>query len=179
MITSTGDLPTVPIGAKQWVRSSADLSVFEPCTIYDQPDWAVTDSASLSFIKNKPSIPTVLSRVFSTPTFSGATTATQLSTSRDAEVSYSFDATVTISLIAGQSVTATLSYADNSAMTTNSVVVDSIQTANSGVLSLTQINTLKLTGQIPAGKYRKVTFAVTGTGAAAPTTLKAGQEVLL
>lgn len=53
---------------------------------------------------------------------------------------------------------------------------DSGNTSNSGVLNLTQTNTLRIGGKIPAGKYRQVTFAVTGSGAAAPTTIKAGQE---
>lgn len=123
--------------------------------------------------------PTMASaRTFSTPTFSSSTTATQLSTTRDAQVQYAYDATVSISLLAGQSVTATLQYADNSAMSTNLVTVDSTVTSNSGVLGLTQVNTLKVSGEIPAGKYRKVTFAVTGSGTATPTTLKSGQEVL-
>lgn len=117
-------------------------------------------------------------RVFSTPTFTQATTATQLSATRDAQVSYDFDATVAISLLAGQSVTALLQYADNSGMSTNVVTVSSQTVNNSGVLGLTQINTLKLSGDIPAGKFRKVTFTVTG-GATAPAAIKAGQEILL
>lgn len=121
---------------------------------------------------------TAPARVFSTPTFSGITTAAQLSTTRDGEVCYDIDATVTISLLAGQSVTAILTYADNSAMSTNPVVVSSQVVSNSGVLGLTQINTLKVSGYIPANKFRKVTFAVTNS-ATAPTTLKAGQEVLV
>lgn len=131
----------------------------------------------LSVIRRFPtfSLPT---KIFSTPTFSSVTTATQLSTTRDTEVTYAFDATVTISLIAGQSVRATLTYADNSGMSTNPVVVDSSITQNSGVLNLTQLNTLKVSGMIPANKYRKVTFAITG-GSTAPSTISAGQEVLL
>lgn len=117
-------------------------------------------------------------RSFSAPTFSGITTAAQISTTRDAEVMYDIDATVNISLLAGQSVTATLKYADNSGMSTNPVTVSSQTAQNSGVLGLTQTNTLKLSGQIPAGKYRQVTFAGTGSPTL-PTTLKAGQEVLL
>lgn len=117
-------------------------------------------------------------RAFSTPTFSSATTATQLSTTRDAQVQYAADATVSISLLAGQSVTETLQYADNSGMSTNVVTVDSAVTSNSGVLGLTQVNTLKVSGEIPAGKYRKVTFTTTGSGTTAPSILKSGQEVL-
>lgn len=114
----------------------------------------------------------------STPTFSGSTTAAQLSTTRDAMVSYTYNGTVTISLLAGQSITATLRYADNSGMSTNVVTVDIAMTSNSGVLGLTQVNSLKLSGVIPAGKYRQVTFSVAG-GATAPTAIAAGQEVLI
>lgn len=117
-------------------------------------------------------------RAYSVPTFASSTSATKLSTGRDAEVSYDYDATANISLLAGQSVTATLKYADNSGMSTNVVTVSSQQTGNSGVLGLTNVNTLKVSGSIPAGKFRQVTFAVTG-GAAAPSAIKAGQEVLV
>ena len=116
--------------------------------------------------------------VFSTPTFANITTAQQLSTTRNASVRYDIDATVNITLIAGQSVTATLTYADNSGMTTNPVVVSSQVTQNSGVLGLATVQTLKLEGEIPPGKYRRVTFATTGTGTVTPSALKAGQEVL-
>lgn len=119
-----------------------------------------------------------VTRSFSAPTFSGATTASQLSANRDAVVSYTFNATVTISLLAGQSVTATLRYADNSGMSTNVVTIDTAITSNSGVLGLTQVNSLKVSGLVPAGKYRQVTFSVSG-GATAPSAIASGQEVLL
>lgn len=120
----------------------------------------------------------ISSRTFTTPTFSNVTTANQLSAVKDALVNYSFSATVTISVLTGQSVTANLKYADNSGMSTNVVTLDSCTTSNSGVLGLTQTNSLKLSGIIPAGKYRQVTFAVTGS-ATAPNALTGGQEVML
>lgn len=139
-------------------------------------DWNAV--SGVAQILNKPTIPTILPRSFSTPTFAGSTTATQPSVTRDALVSYGYDATNSITLIAGQTVTATLTYADNAGMTTNPVVVDACMAGNSGLLGLSQINTLQVRGVIPSGKYRRVTFATTG-GAAAPSVLKAGQEVLL
>ncbi len=154
-----------------------DTSSFTWGNLNGKPSFAtVATSGSYNDLSNKP---TINSRVFTTPTFSGATTANILHATRDTEVSYDFDATVTISLLAGQSVTATLRYADNSGMSTNVVTVSSQVASNSGVLNLTQANTLKLSGVIPAGKYRQVTFSATGSGATAPTTLKAGQEVTL
>lgn len=116
-------------------------------------------------------------RVFNTPTFASATTAVKLSSTRDAETSYDVDAVLNLTLLSGQSVIATLKYADNSGMSTNVVTVSSQIAASSGVLGLNQTATLKLSGWIPANKYRQVTFAVTG-GASAPTTLRAAEEVL-
>lgn len=114
----------------------------------------------------------------STPTFSSATTATKLSSTRKAFVSYSFDSTVSITLLAGQTVTATLRYADNVGMSTNVVVVKTARTSNGGVLGLSQTNNLDLFGYIPADKHRQVTFTVSG-GASNPSVLTSGQETLL
>lgn len=138
-------------------------------------DNIVADEAAITALQaSSPSVPS-----YSTPTFSSITTATVLSSTRKSQVNYDIDASVSISLLAGQSVTAILTYADNSGMSTNPVVVSSQTTTNSGVLGLTQSNTLKISGMIPPNKYRKVTFSVTGTGVVTPTTLKAGQEILL
>lgn len=125
------------------------------------------------------------SRVFSTPTFAGVTTATQLSATRDAEVSYEFDGSIAITVLGTQTITATGTYADNSAMTTNPVIFDSQGFTGGGVAGLSQTQTLKISGIIPAGKYRKVTFAsssASGLGLGAPTVpsaIKSSQEVLL
>jgi hypothetical protein len=139
-----------------------------------QSDWNQANSASLDFIKNKPTFPT---RSFSTPTFNSATTATQLSTTRDANVQYVFDAAMT-TLLTTQGITATLRYADNSGMSTNVVTVSSNTINTGGILSLTINNSLQLSGIIPAGKYRQVTFSTSG-GATAPSALASGQEVLI
>lgn len=121
-------------------------------------------------------------RSFSTPTFSASTTASQLSTTRDADVNYAYDASIAITLLGGQGLTAVLEYADNSGMSTNIVVVDSNGATSTGLAGLSQVQTLKVTGTIPAGKYRRVRFVATATGTAtaptAPSALKAGQEVL-
>lgn len=121
-------------------------------------------------------------RAFSAPTFSSSTTAAQLSTTRDGAVTYAYDVTIAITLLGGQSVTAILKYADNSAMTTNPVVVDSNGVQSTGIAGLSQIQTLKISGMVPAGKYRQVTFTTAATGTAtapaAPAAIKAGQEVL-
>lgn len=116
--------------------------------------------------------------IYSIPTFSSSTTATKLSATRESLVSYDFDAVLTISLLAGQSITATLKYADDSGMTTNVVLVSSQQASISGLVGLSNTQTLKVSGPVPANKYRQVTFAVTGS-AAAPTIIKAGTEKVI
>ena len=136
-----------------------------------QSNWNETDTNSLNYIKNKP----VLS--FSIPTFSSATTATQLSTTRNAQVLYTFPTSMT-SLLTSQALTATLQYADDAGFTTNVVTVNSDVQGCSGILSLVLTGRLQVQGIIPAGKYRKVTLAQSG-GATVPTTLTSGQEVLL
>lgn len=111
------------------------------------------------------------------PNFSAVTTAGQISTSRSALVNYEFPGALALSLLTGQSVTATLKYADNSGMSTNVVTADVSSVGASGLAGLAQTNSLKLTGEIPPGKYRQVTFATTG-GATTPATLTVAQEVL-
>lgn len=161
---SAGSAATVTVGTVTALSPGASPTVANGGT-----------SSAAVFNFGLPAAPSA--RSFSSPSFSSVTTATQLSTTRDSFVCYTFNATVTISLLAGQSVTATLQYADNSGMSTNVVTLLPATTNNSGVLGLTQVNSLLVTGYIPANKYRKVTFAVTG-GATAPTTLAGGQEVL-
>lgn len=126
------------------------------------PSWANASSASLSF---------------STPTFSSATSSTQLSATRNAQVLYTFPTSMT-SLLTSQALTATLQYADDSGFTTNVITVNTDVQGCSGILSLTLSGRLQVQGIIPAAKYRKVTLSQTG-GATVPTTLASGQEVLL
>ncbi|MGV3695495.1 hypothetical protein [Flavobacterium sp.] len=120
--------------------------------------------------------------VFSAPTFLEATTATRLSTTRDAYSSFSFDGSTTITTSGGQGITAVLTYADNEAMTTNPVIVDSNGFLSIGIDGLSQVHTITVKGFIPAGKYRQVTFITTKTGTAAlpaaPASIKSSQEVL-
>jgi len=127
-------------------------------------------------------IPTILTRNFSSPSFISSTTATKLSTTRDAYTSYSYDGSVTITVLGGQGITAVLTYADNAAMTLNPVIVDSNGFSTSGLAGLSQTQTISVKGYIPADKYRQVTFILSKTGTAtlpsAPTTIKTSQEVL-
>lgn len=122
----------------------------------------------------------ILPRSFSAPTRS-LNTAYQISTSRDASVSYSVDIAATISLTTGQSGMVVIEYADNSGISTNVVEVGRFVNGNAGSLTiglnLTQTNTAQISGLIPASKYVRIrTVNTTGT----PTfTYRSGQEVLL
>jgi hypothetical protein len=116
-------------------------------------------------------------RSFSSPNFSNVTTATKLSDDQDCYVNYVFPTSLT-SLLASQSLTATLQYADDSGFSTNIVTVNVDLNACSGILSLTLGGRLQTIGIIPKGKYRKVTLAQVG-GATVPTSISSSQEVLL
>lgn len=125
-----------------------------------------------------PDFPPAITREFSTPDFNKTINAIILSKPRDAYVIYNYSATVVVLLPEGQSIKATLEYADNEEMTENKVIVCTAITGNAGVIGLIQENTLTVSGMIPAGKYRKVTFAVSGN-ADTPKILESGQEVIL
>lgn len=115
--------------------------------------------------------------VYSSPTFSGITTATQLSTTRDANVVYCIPASIT-SIIGTETITATLKYADNIGMSTNVITRCVDQLSTGGIVNFTVANMLQLTGDIPRGKFRQVTFTVAG-GATAPTTISSTSEKLI
>jgi secreted Zn-dependent insulinase-like peptidase len=179
-VTTSADLGTVAIGPKQYVRSKADLSDFEACTIYDQPDWSVTDPSSLAYIKNKPTIPTgTTTRTFNNPSRS-LNTAFQISTTQDALVSYAVDISASLSLSGGQTGTVNLQYADDSGFTTNVKTVQSAANGNTGTLTvglnLTQLGTATVSGMVPAGKYVRV--AAVNTAGTPTFTFKTSQEVL-
>lgn len=118
---------------------------------------------------------TIPAAVYSYPT-PALNTAVQLSTTRDADVSYNVDVAIT-SLLVATTGTVYLEYADNAAMTTNLVTVASGLNSVGGVLNITNTATVALVGRIPAGKYRRIrTQVVSGS----PTfTARPGQEVLL
>lgn len=125
-------------------------------------------------------VPSGVANSFANPTLT-LNSAAQISTTRDADVSYSVDISCSMSLTGGQSGTAILEYADDSSFTTNVKTVSRGTNANSGTLTiglaLVQVGTANLAGIIPAGKYRRVrTVNNTGT----PTfTAQNAQEVLI
>lgn len=91
-------------------------------------------------------------------------TAFQISATRDAWAVYTVDVSVTSLLLSGTSGRVYLEYADNSAMTTNLVTVNSTPNATGGVLNVTNLGGGNVTGWIPAGKWARIrTVSVTGT----------------
>lgn len=128
----------------------------------------VTASALASALAGKLSIPTgtvnqylnglgaLQSRAFATPARS-LTTAFQISTTRDAEVIYSLLVTSAATLVLGSRGRLTLTYADNAAMTLNPVTLPTDEFGVGSGLLVTIYGTLKVTGQIPAGKWVMLT----------------------
>lgn len=116
------------------------------------------------------------SRSFANPSRT-LNSAFQISTSRDAEVSYSVDIACASTVLAGQKGKVTLQYADDSGFTTNVVSVCESETGTSALLGLATNNAIPLPGIIPAGKYVRIATAnVVGT----PTfTFRRSQEVLI
>lgn len=103
-------------------------------------------------------IPTPVAKSFATPTRT-AGTAFQISTTRDASVVYSIPITSNATLVAGSQSSATLQYADNSAMTTNLVTLPGDAFGVASGLLVSGIGSLKLLGLIPAGKWVKITMS--------------------
>lgn len=141
-----------------------------------QSDWSQSTNTAVDYIKNKPTIPSAPS-VLTAPTFASVTTAAQLSTTRLAQVIYSFPTSMT-SILATQTLTAKIQFADDAAFTLNVVEPSSDTQGCSGLLNLTLSGRLQVGATIPAGKYRRVVLSQTG-GATVPVTMSSGQEILL
>lgn len=132
--------------------------------------------ADISWNEGRPSSP----RAFANPSRT-LNSAFQISTARDAQVSYSVDISTALTLSGGQSGTVFVEYADDSGFTTNVVEIGRFVNGNTGTLALglaiTQVNTATVAGIVPAGKYVRLRTAnTTGT----PTfTFRSSQEVLI
>lgn len=121
-------------------------------------------------------LPTVPAKTFSNTTRT-LNTAFQVSTTRDAFVTYTVDISVTSLVLAGTSGRVYLEYADDSGFTTNVVTVSSSPSATSGVLNVTNLGSGNVSGVIPAGKYVRIR---TANVAGSPTfTYQGSQEVLM
>lgn len=133
--------------------------------------------AAIATLNSEVAALTPVARSFSSGVSRSLNTAFQVSTTRDAVVSYSVDVSVASLLLAGAQGTVTLQYADNSGFTTNVKTVTGGTNATGGVLNVSNVGTVNFMGMIPANKYVKlVTANTTGT----PTfSYRTGQEVLL
>jgi hypothetical protein len=101
----------------------------------------------------------------------------QISTTQNANVVYGVDISVTSPLLAGAQGTVFLEYADDSAFTTNVKKVSSGTNSTAGVLNLTNVGSVTLTGFIPASKYVRIrTQTVTGSPS---FTIRAEQQEVL
>lgn len=172
LFDSWWDNSTTPWSYYICMDPTADALTWQRLTFF-QPDWNQATSSAIDYIKNKPST----TASYSSPAFSSITTATRLSTTRDAYVNYVFPTSMT-SLLTSQSLTATLQYADDSGMSTNLITANVDVNGCSGILSLTLAGRLQVSGRIPPNKYRRVVLAQTG-GATVPTTISSSQEVLI
>lgn len=114
--------------------------------------------------------------VVNSPNFANVTSAQRLSTIRGSRCVYELPASIS-TLLANQSVRATLKYADDSGMTTNVVTAASDFISGSGLIGLNGGAGLVIDGYVPANKYRQLTFTTVG-GASAPTALDSSQEVV-
>lgn len=188
-------LSNPPVNA-DWASSSGLSQILNKPTIpaaQVNSDWSA--SSGISQILNKPTLatvattgqysdligaPSVPSRSFSYSTRS-LNTCFQVSSTRDALVSYSVDIQTSLTLLAGQQGTVYLRIYTNSGCSTGQQEVTRFVNGQTGALtvglSLVQNVTATLTGVIPAGSYvQLVTENNTGT----PTfTARPGQETLL
>lgn len=123
-----------------------------------------------------PTGPTI-SQTFTNPS-RALNSSFQISSTRNANVSYAVDITCTATLIGGQTGTITLQYADDSGITTNVVSLPGGQASNSVSLAiaLTAVNsgTVNLHGVIPAGKWVKI-----GSSGTATMAIRAAQQEAL
>lgn len=138
----------------------------------------VATTGSYNDLTDKPTIPSPYS--ISTASRS-LDSAFQISSARNALVSYSVDIATSITLVAGEVGTIFLEFANESGFTTGVTEVARFVNGQMGTLTiglaLDQTATGVLTGVIPAGKYVRIrTENTTGT----PTfTYRSGQETLV
>lgn len=157
-----------------------DQASFQALVIAQVQSYASNHSYTVSdYIWGVPMVGAV-PRSFANPSRS-LNSAFQISTTRDAHVSYTGSTTNTLSLTGGTQGTDYLEYADDSGFTTNVVEVGRAVSSNTGSLTIglntSQISAWNLSGVIPAAKYVRVR-SQNNTGTPTHTLAKA-QEVLL
>lgn len=118
---------------------------------------------------------TFTARAFSTTTLSVGS-VTQVSSSRDAQVTLPVDVAVSSLLLGSAQGTVCLRYADNVGMSTNLTTVSCGTNSTGGVLNVVNVGTVTNTGIIPAGKFIRQDLTVNAGTASA--TARQGQVVL-
>lgn len=169
-------IPAGAVGSQGQPGSTTSLSIGTVTSLpAGQPATASISNNQLNIGIPAGQSATIAPAVYSNPT-PVLNSAAQLSTTRDADVSYNVDVAIT-SLLLATTGAVFLEYADNAAMTANVVTVASGVNSVGGVLNITNTATVALAGRIPAGKFRRLrTQVVAGN----PTfTARQGQEVLL
>lgn len=134
-----------------------------------QSDWAQSNSGSLDFIKNKPTLPTF----YTTNITRSLNSSFQPNTSRPCMVTYTVRIAATLSLVTGQSGTVFLETSpDNSTWTE----VSRIENGNTGSLTvglnLTQTVASQVSSMVPTGYYARLR-----TNGTATFTYVIGQEI--
>lgn len=140
----------------------------------------VASTGSYTDLTNKPTIPTIPTRNQSSVTLS-LNTGAQISSTRDAQVSYTVGVANVLTLTGGAAGYVALEIATNSGFTTGLQEVGRFGNSNTGglVVGLTLNDSIQgnISGFVPAGYYRRLkTYNTTGT----PTySYLSGQETLL
>lgn len=174
------DFQYIILPTNNTINTTNDAIAFIKAAVYTEAGvkgYTITDA---DFIANWPitGIPNV------TPSYTNPTrslnSAFQISSTRNARVSYAVQIAANLSLSGGQMGTVVLEYADDSGITTNVVTVQTLANGNTGTLTIglntVQTVIISLSGDIPAGKYVRIrTVNTTGS----PTfTFVSAQEVL-
>lgn len=177
-LNGTSTSMTVDETANNGLLKKSDKVKLDSLNPQIQSDWSQSSTSATDYIKNKPSIPTMVTRSVATATRS-LNSCFQVSSTTDALVTYSVDIATTLSLAGGQTGTVFLEYSDNSGCSTNTKEISRSVNGNTGTLTvglnITQNVTGTLSGFVPAGKWVQLrTVNTTGS----PTfTYRSQQEV--
>lgn len=164
---------TTPTGITgQYVRGDGSLGTFPSLA-------TVATTGSYNDLTNKPTIPTIPSRSFA----NGAralNSCFQISSTRDAMVSYAVDVTTTVSLGGSPEGSAYLRTYTNSGCSTGQVGIISGSSGQPTTLTVSvgqQIRgSVNLYGMVPAGLWARIETSNTGTGTAPAFAVRSDQQ---
>lgn len=152
----------------------------------DKADWNQSDTSANSYIKNKPTIPTIASRSFTnnaiqTTAAAGNGNGNQLSSTRDAQVNYSVTIVTTATIGGASSGTLVLEIAATNSSTAGDWQEVSRFTNGQSItlaVALQSVQTIAgtVSAIVPAGYYRRIR-SINNSGSPS-FTVNSGQEVL-